>query len=44
MYEVIEDYVANERQKTAAMILIRFLATLCALAAVLAVMKIHLGL
>ena len=44
MYEVIEDYVADERQKTAAMILVRFLATLCALAAVLAVMKIHLGL
>ena len=44
MHEVIEDYVANERQKTAAMILVRFLATLCALAAVLAVMKIYLGL
>ena len=44
MYEVIEDYVASERQKTAAIILVRFLATLCALAAVLAVMKIHLGL
>ncbi len=44
MHEVIEDYVANERQKTAAIILVRFLAMLCALAAVLAVMKIHLGL
>ena len=44
IHEVIEDYVASERQKTAAIILVRFLATLCALAAVLAVMKIHLGL
>ena len=44
MQEVIEDYVANERQKAAAIILVRFLATLCALASILAVMTISLGL
>ena len=44
MYEVIEDYVAGERQKTAAIILVRFLATLCALASMLAITIIHLGL
>ncbi len=44
MYEVIEDYVASERQKTAAIILVRFLATLCALASMLAITIIHLGL
>ena len=44
LQEVIEDYLANERHKTAAIILGRLLATLCALAAMLAVMKIHLGL
>ena len=43
MYEVIEDYVASERQKTAAIILVRFLATLCALASMLAITIIHLG-
>ena len=44
LQEVIEDYIANERHKTATIILGRLLATLCALAAILAVMKIHLGL
>ena len=44
IYEVIEDYVASERQKTAAIILVRFLATLCALASMLAITIIHLGL
>lgn len=43
MYEIIEDYVASERQKTAAIILVRFLATLCALASMLAITIIHLG-
>ena len=44
MQEVIEDYVANERQKAAVIILVRFLAMLCALASILAVMTISLGL
>ena len=44
MHEVIEDYVASERQKTMAVILVKFLAMLCALASMLAVTSIHLGL
>ena len=44
MKEVIEDYLANEKQKTAAIILVRFLATLCAFASMLAVMLVCLGL
>ena len=44
MHEVIEDYVASERQKTLAVILVKFLAMLCALASMLAVTSIHLGL
>ena len=44
MHEVIEDYVASERQQTLAVILVKFLATLCALASMLAVTSIHLGL
>ena len=44
MHEVIEDYVASERQQTMAVILVKFLATLCALASMLAVTSIHLGL
>lgn len=44
MKEVIEDYLANEKQKTAAVILVRFLATLCAFASMLAVMLVCLGL
>ena len=44
MQEVIEDYVASERQKTLAVILVKFLAMLCALASMLAVTSIHLGL
>ena len=44
MHEVIEDYVASERQQTMAVILVKFLATLCALASMLAIMSIHLGL
>ena len=44
MQEVIEDYVASERQKTMAVILVKFLAMLCALASMLAVTSIHLGL
>ena len=44
MKEVIEDYLAGERQKTAAIVLVRFLATLCAFASMLAVMLVCLGL
>ena len=44
MHEVIEDYVASERQQTLAVILVKFLATLCALASMLAITSIHLGL
>ena len=44
LQEVIEDYVASERQKTLAVILVKFLAMLCALASMLAVTTIHLGL
>ena len=44
MHEVIEDYVASERQQTLAVILVKFLAMLCALASMLAVTTIHLGL
>ena len=44
LQEVIEDYVASERQKTLAVILVKFLAMLCALASMLAVTSIHLGL
>ena len=43
MQEVIEDYIASERQKTAAVMLVKFLAMLCALASMLAVTAIHLG-
>ena len=44
MKEVIEDYLADEKQKNAAIILVRFLATLCAFASMLAVMLVCLGL
>ena len=44
LQEVIEDYVASERQQTLAVILVKFLAMLCALASMLAVTSIHLGL
>lgn len=44
MKEVIEDYLAGERQKTAAIVLVRFLAALCAFASMLAVMLVCLGL
>ena len=44
MTEVIEDYLADGKQKTAAIILVRFLAALCAFAAMLAVMLVCLGL
>ncbi len=44
MTEVIEDYLADGKQKTAAIILVRFLAALCAFAAILAVMLVCLGL
>lgn len=44
LQEVIEDYVASERQQTLAVILVKFLAMLCALASMLAVTTIHLGL
>ncbi len=44
MTEVIEDYLADGKQKTAAIILVRFLAALCALASILAVMLVCLGL
>lgn len=43
MTEVIEDYLADGKQKTAAVILVRFLAALCAFAAILAVMLVCLG-
>ena len=43
MEEVIEDYVAQEQQKTAAVTLARFLSALCALASILAVMTISMG-
>ena len=44
MTEVIEDYLADGKQKTAAIILVRFLAALCAFASILAVMLVCLGL
>ena len=44
LQEVIEDYVASERQKTAAVFVVKFLAMLCALASMLAVTLIHLDL
>ena len=43
MHEVIEDYLADGKQKTIAVILVRFLAALCAFASILAVMIISLG-
>ncbi len=44
MQEVIEDYIASEQQKMAAVFVVKFLAMLCALASMLAVTAIHLGL
>ena len=44
MQEVIKDYISSEKQKTAAIILVRFIAALCAFASILAVMLVCLGL
>ena len=44
MQEVIEDYVADGGQKRAAITLARFIAALCALASILAVMAVTMGL
>ena len=44
LQEVIEDYLVNASQKMAAILLVRFLATLGALTSILAVMTISLGL
>lgn len=42
--EVIEDYIAHESQKTAATTLTRFLAAVCALASIAAVMSVTMGM
>ena len=42
--EVIEDYIAHESQKTAATTLTRFLAAVCALASIAAVMTVTIGM
>ena len=44
MQEVIEDYVANERHKDAAITLARFIAALGAFASILAVMAVTMGI
>ncbi len=43
MQEVIEDYAATEWQRATALILMRFLAALCAFASILAILIIYLG-
>ena len=42
--EVFEDYIAVESQKTAATTLTRFLAAVCALASIAAVMTVTMGM
>ena len=44
MEEVIEDYVADGWQKTGAISLARLIATLCALASMLAVLAVTMGM
>ena len=44
MQVVVEDYIAIEWQKIACVVLIDFLAILAAMAAVIAVLRIFLGL
>ncbi len=44
MQVVVEDYIASEWQKIACIVLIDFLAILAAMAAVIAVLKVFLGL
>ncbi len=44
MQVVIEDYIEPEWQKIAALVLMKFLATLCAVISVLAIIKIYMGL
>jgi len=44
MEEVIEDYVADGWRKTAAINLARFIAALCALASMLAIMAVTIGI
>lgn len=44
MQVVIEDYIESEWQKVTAIILIKFLAALCAIISVLATIKIYMGL
>ena len=44
MEEIIEDYVADARRKTLAVTLARAVAALCALASILAVLAVTLGM
>jgi len=41
---VIEDYIESEWQKVTSLILMKFLAALCAIISVLAIIKIYMGL